>query len=242
MGKTTMIVRTSASVSYSIWRLKEILDVHTNAAWDAPPGEAQERKDEELNELWTEIDEAQKRRLWGLSSDLNTLRDRETWFESDWPPMTQQELARAAADAFQRQDWDKLLEHLRRPPRFAPRETVDDLRGRAWMEMGHPEVALLFFDNAARLSPGNANYGVYALECLKAIENWTEILQRCQAYMKDRATPARLLFRAADALHACAHQSGDREHYRQALKTVALRRRCVFSTMQSRDFRKTQRF
>ena len=77
--------------------------------------------DEELNDLWAELDDAEKHRIWGLSSDLNTLRDGEKWVDSDWPPMTEEELGRAQWEAFHAEEWDKLLELLRRPPRFARR-------------------------------------------------------------------------------------------------------------------------
>jgi hypothetical protein len=214
-----MIARTSQSISYSMW-LKRILDVHTAQSWDAESSVVREREEEELNDLWTEIDEQQKERLWGLSSDLNSLRDREAWIESDWPSMTEEELGLARNEAFARKQWDRFLGHLRRPSRFLPQHAVDYLRGRAWMEMGHPEVALLFFDNAARLEPGNTNYRVLALECLKAMQDWPEVLKRCQAYMQDSAAPARLLFRAADALHAHAVQCDQEHDYLEALRTV----------------------
>ena len=145
-----MTVKTSSSVSYSMW-LKRILDAHSAQSWNTEPMDIQEREDDELNDLWTEIDDRQRQRLWGLSSDLNSLRNRETFVDSDWPPMTRAELAEAQRAAFEGKDWDKLLEFLRRPPRFHSRDTVDYLRGRAWQEMGHPEVAVLFFDNASRL-------------------------------------------------------------------------------------------
>lgn len=214
-----MIARITPSVSYSMW-LKRILDTHLSRAWGAEPTENREREDEELNEVWTEIDDCQKQRLWGLSSDLNTLRDREKWVESDWPPMTKEELGQAQTEAFQRKQWDKFLEYLRRPPRFLPQNMVDYLRGRAWREMGHPEVALLFFDNAARLEPRNTTYPVLALDCLKTMQDWPELLRRCEAFICDSATPARLLFRAADALHVYANQSGEQEYYRRALHAV----------------------
>jgi tetratricopeptide (TPR) repeat protein len=134
--------------------------------------------------------------------------------------MTKQELRRAQAEAFQRKQWDELLEHLRRPPRFLPQHAVDYLRGRAWKEMGHPEVALLFFDNAARLESANSNYRVLALECLNAMQDWPELLNRCQAYAQDSTASARLLFRAADALHAYAVQSDQQHYYHEALRTV----------------------
>lgn len=214
-----MIVRTNPSVSYSMW-LKRILDIHRAQAWDVEQTDIQEREDDELNDLWTEIDDCQKQRLWGLSSDLNSLRDREVCVESDWPPMTQKDLVHAQSEAFQRKDWDKLLEHLRRPPREHPRGTVDYLRGRAWQEMGHPEVAVLFFDNATRLEPENSTYGVLALECLKATQDWQEVLRRFEAYVHDPATPARLLFRAADAVHLYADRASAHEYFQKALGAI----------------------
>lgn len=214
-----MIARTTPSVSYSMW-LRRILDSHTSQAWDAEPTDNREREDEELNDVWTEISDCHKQRLWGLSSDLNTLRDQEKWVDSHWPPMTQAELGQAQTEAFRRKQWDKFLECLRRPPRFLAQNMVDYLRGRAWMEMGHPEVALLFFDNAARVEPENSTYHVLALECLKAIQDWSELLKRCEAYVQDSRTVPRLLFRAADALHGYANETGDQAYYAQALRVV----------------------
>ena len=215
------MIRTSPSVSYSIW-LKRILDTHASQAWNAEPTDVREREDEELNGLWSEITEGQTQRLWGLSSDLYTLRDQEKWVESDWPRLNERELAEAQNEAFQRKHWDKLLEYLRRPPRFLPRPLTDYLRGRAWMELGHPEVALLFFDNAARLDPENSTYGVLSLECLKSLQDWPEILRRCDRYAREATTPAVLLFRAADALHAYADHTGSQEHYEKALRAVEI--------------------
>jgi len=94
------------------------------------------------------------------------------------------------------------------------------LRGRAWQEMGHPEVAVLFLDNATRLEPENSMYGVLALECLKAMQDWPEVLRRFEAYVHDPATPVRLLFRAADAIHLYANRTGEHQYYQEALGAV----------------------
>lgn len=214
-----MTVKSSPSVSYSMW-LKRILDAHSAQSWNTEPTDFQEREDDELNDLWTEIDDRQRQRLWGLSSDLNSLRDRETFVDSDWPPMTRAELAEVQRIAFQGKDWDKLLESLRRPPRFHSRDTVDYLRGRAWQEMGHPEVAVLFFDNARRLGPENPTYGFVAMECLKAMEDWPEILRRFEIYKADPAAPAQLLFRAADAVCVYASRTGDHSYHAKAIEAV----------------------
>jgi len=214
-----MIAKTNRSVTYSRW-LTNIVDTHRFQSWNKESTDADEREEEELNDSWAELDDAEKQRLWGLSADLYTLRDQEKWVDSDWPPMSEEELRSAQAEAFQAEEWDKLLEYLRRPPRFRLQATVDYMRGRAWQEMGHPDVALLFFDNAVRLDPSNPGYAEVALECLKAIRDWPEILRRFEAYMLDSTTPPRLLFRAADALRSYANQSGERRYYQDGVRAV----------------------
>ncbi len=214
-----MILKKTPSATYSQW-LANIVETHKSQSWNKQLTEADEQKEEELNGLWAELDDAQKQRLWGLSADLYTLRDQEKWVDSDWPPMSEEELGRAQAEAFHAEEWDRLLELLRRPPRFRPRPTVDYMRAQAWREMGHPEVALLFLDNATRLDPANAMYAEVALGCLMAVQDWPEILRRCDFYVQNSATPPRLLFRAADALRAYADQSGTQRFYRESIKAV----------------------
>ena len=52
--------------------------------------------------------------------------------------------------------------------------------------MGHPEVALLFFDNASRLKPDNLAFPSLALECLKTVADWPNALVCAEQY---RQTP-----------------------------------------------------
>jgi tetratricopeptide (TPR) repeat protein len=214
-----MIAKTIAAVVYSVW-LQKIIDAHVRKTWDTDRSDADEKEDERFNNLWRELQEQQQQRLWGLSSDLNTLRDRETWIDTDWKPMTEQALAREQADAFHNKDWDRLLVNLRRPPRFLPRSQVDDMRGRAWLAMGHPEVALLFFDNAARLDPSNVTCHLMSLECLKAISDWEVLLQRAEAYVRDKDAPSRLLFAVADSLQLYADAVAAPAFYHQAIHVI----------------------
>ncbi len=127
---------------YSMW-LDKIVNTHVTQAWNQPQTEEDEKNQEWFHEQWDDLDERRRRRLCGLSADLHTLRDRETFVESDWPPMTQEELAREQSRAFLDKDWDELLESLRRPPKFRARDEVDYMRGRAWMEMRQPRVDLV---------------------------------------------------------------------------------------------------
>jgi tetratricopeptide (TPR) repeat protein len=159
-------------------------------------------------------------RLWGLSADLCSLRDNETFADEDCAPVTEEELRREQGEAFALKDWDRLLNSLRRPPRFRPREDTDYARGRAWIEMGHPEVALLFFDNATRLKPDNLAFPSLALECLKSIPNWREALSRAEQYRQTPGAHPRLLFRAGDVYYLCAFHLGERENYQKAVEVV----------------------
>ena len=90
-------------------------------AWDRPQTAEEEKQDEWFNDLWQEMDEKLRHRLWGLSADLNTLGDGEKSVDVDWPPIPEEELKRVQSEAFISQDWDKFLESLRRPPRFRSR-------------------------------------------------------------------------------------------------------------------------
>ncbi|OYV89906.1 MAG: hypothetical protein B7Z73_06505 [Planctomycetia bacterium 21-64-5] len=214
-----MIASTNSAVIYAVW-LQKIVDAHVRKTWDEERSDLEAEEDDRFNDLWRDLDECQQDRLWGLSSDLNTLRDRETWVDADWPPMTPKALAHEQAEAFHNKEWDRLLTSLRRPPRFLPRARVDYMRGRAWMEMGHPEIGLLFLDNAARLEPENPTYPMLVLECLKAMSAWEELRQRAEAHLRNDGTQPRLLLRIADALHLYATATATPEFYQRAIEVV----------------------
>ena len=204
---------------YLMW-LNRIVESHLKRDWDQYQTAADEEKEEWFNDHWRELAETHRHRLWGLSADLNTLHDKETYVERDWTPMTEDELRRQQSEAFAKKDWDRLLDSLRRPPRFRPREDTDYARGRAWMELGHPEVALLFFDNASRLNPRNLAFPSLALECLKLIPDWNQALTRAERYRQKQDTPARLLFRAGDVYHVIAYHLGDPTNYEKAVEVA----------------------
>ncbi len=204
---------------FRMW-LQRIVDTHRAQAWNLPQTEQDEEESERFNELWQEMGAKYQHRLWGLSADLCSLRDNETFADADWAPITVEELQREQSAAFQLEDWDRLLDSLRRAPRFRPREDADYARGRAWMAMGHPEVALLFFDNASRLKPDNLAFPSLALECLKTVADWPNALARAEQYRQTPGTHPRLLFRAGDVYHLCAYHLGERENYEKAVEVV----------------------
>lgn len=204
---------------YRMW-LSRIVDIHLRQTWDQKQTPGEEEEEEWFNDHWAELSETRRQRIWGLSADLESLSDCETWVESDWPAMTEADLAREQRDAFVQKDWDRLLESLRRPPRFRSRQDTDYARGRAWQELGHPEVAVLFFDNAARLDPNNPTYPALALECLMAIPDLDEALKRVERYRQVETIHSSLLFRAGDIYRETALKRSDRSGFEKAIEMI----------------------
>ena len=68
---------------FRMW-LQRIVDTHRAQAWNLPQTEQDEEESERFNELWQEMGAKYQHRLWGLSADLCSLRDNETFADADW--------------------------------------------------------------------------------------------------------------------------------------------------------------
>lgn len=76
--------------TYLAW-VKHIVNTHRTQAWNGNRTPQQETEEERLNELWDDLDDAQRQRLWSLSADLNTLRDNEQESQPNQSDSTKQE-------------------------------------------------------------------------------------------------------------------------------------------------------
>ncbi len=76
MLKQDLLGNHPASI-YAMW-LRRIVETHLTQAWDAPQTPEGEEEEEWFNNLWQKMDEKHRQRLWGLSADLHSLRDKET--------------------------------------------------------------------------------------------------------------------------------------------------------------------
>jgi hypothetical protein len=119
-----------------------------------------EAVEEEMTGLWERMDDAQRRSLSGLGSDLNWVR------RGCRPPpkgrqsaeVTAQEL-QALAEAQGENDWHGLLHWLRLcAPRTSPARLAS-LRASAWAALQFPQLARLFSDLAAELGAGGDDDG-----------------------------------------------------------------------------------
>ena len=157
---------------------------------------------EQLADLWTLLGSGEQDLLQGLSVDLYTLGGNE-------PPLppgvhaserSLERLAPRIKSAYEHQDWTQLLALCRLHPEFVPKDRRAYLRARCWQSLGHPDLAVLFFDDASRLNPANVNYPAFTLEALIQSGQITVALQRASDFIAREETHPRLLFRAADVL------------------------------------------
>ena len=114
-----------------------------------------EAVEEEMAGLWEGLDEAQRRSLAGLGSDLIWVRR-----GCQLPPkgrrpeeVTSEDL-QALAQAEAQNDWHGLLHYLRLCSPRIPPARLASLRASAWAALQFPELASLFSDLAAVLATG----------------------------------------------------------------------------------------
>jgi len=108
---------------------------------------------EAMDSPWQRMDRTQRQRMRGLSQDLYALADGRQGAHlqqedlKHWAEENRAALAR-------RDDPDLLLEHLRRPyPHDFPAGVIPFLQARSWVQLGLPEVAVLFYQEAGKALP-----------------------------------------------------------------------------------------
>ncbi len=105
-----------------------------------------------MDDPWEALPPGLRKRLTGLSADLNTISDnlfRETPIEIE---AHSHALLVAALEARQRGNWDESLEMLRQLQHSLPDFALCNLRGCIWLDAGDPETAEAFFEHVARLN------------------------------------------------------------------------------------------
>jgi hypothetical protein len=111
-----------------------------------------EQVEEAMSRLWEKLDEAQRRSLKGIGSDLNWVRRR-----GELPPR-----GRASEEVSQKnqadlkaaqiaEDWHAVLYHLRTCAAVMPSERLAAIRAQCYREIGLESVASAFHDFAADL-------------------------------------------------------------------------------------------
>jgi hypothetical protein len=113
---------------------------------------------DEMDRPERELSREELARLNGLSADLYMLQDDENFEPSDSDEGAPELLAARLEAAWHGQDWEKVLELLRRGLTSMARDRVAYMRAWAYGELGHPDTALLFMAYAAKLNPREPLY------------------------------------------------------------------------------------
>ena len=128
--------------------------------WNEGKGESPEADAirDAMDDPWHLLSEAERKRVWGLSQDLNSFsQSAESQGQFEMKPQAQVMLVEAT-EARQRGEWDRALDTLREcSPSIAP-ALLFYLRGAIWSDAGDHEVAAAFFAHAAKLEPENSTY------------------------------------------------------------------------------------
>ncbi len=160
---------------------------------------------------WEGLSEVEKKRISGLSEDLNVIAETPTGHvPPQMNPQAQGKLAQAY-ELRQRGEWDRALELLRRWGKYVTPALASYVRGSVWLAAGDPEAAVPFFEHAQRLEPGNTNYHAILLHALRRA-NPAEANRMAEEALQAGETPApSVMLYAADILYESTKSSPEPE-------------------------------
>lgn len=151
---------------------------------------------EAMDVSWTRMDGRQRGRMRGLSEDLYALADGRRGI-----PMSTEDRAAWAARgmaALQTGDLDVYLDHLRQPyPEDFPSGVIPALQAHSWDRLGLPAVALLFYQEAAKVLPMAKTM---TMDCLRRLGRIKEAMELAQRLLSDPQSRRWDVYLAASAL------------------------------------------
>lgn len=120
---------------------------------------------EQIEGAWDALSKVQQTRLRGLSLDLNYIREAKR--SSKGPEQRGSDKLAAARNSMESGDPDKALELLRAFQDDIHAPLLSFLRGRIWLELEFPQVALEFHRDAWRLDEANQELQKVYLQVLR---------------------------------------------------------------------------
>ena len=198
----------------SLRLLLELHELTTQGQDESPPADAIR---EEMEQHWYPLSPLEQQRITGLSADLYSIGVDRTEPVND-PP---EELSIHISSLTSHEKWDDLLIALREDEDILPPDNVALYRGISWGYLNYPKVALIFFEEAARLDPANPNKVLpYTLELIHA-DDYDTAMQVVDAALMIQPNLAEMLcFKGWILLHLSAQLSGqlNKDQLHQVLK------------------------
>ncbi len=179
--------------------LKTLHDLMAEGKGDSDEAEAVRDK---LDELWPRLTEEEVDFLRGLSSDLYMLTSNEIY--SPYAG-TQAQLRADLQAAYVSHDYHARLRLLRKSPTFLTPYGLAFLRARAYEELDHLDIALLFMRHAVNLNPRRDLYKLFVLDLLRKSGQYDQVLAQTDTYVEQGAS-LELRIQAADVLYLSATQ------------------------------------
>ena len=133
---------------------------------------------------WLTLSEAERERVSGLSEDLYSLVDSPSGADHKETDAESNRHIVEGLEARERGEWDRALKLFRKLKDSIPLDLLSFMRGRIWSDAGDPEVAVAFFEHAAKLDPKNPAYMVLHL-CTLSIADPTSALKLAREIVGD---------------------------------------------------------
>lgn len=146
--------------------LRGYLRLHQLTALDRDESLDADAVRDSLDLPWRALTADERTRVQGLSADLFSISEPIADGSKEMNPQAQKNLAEAL-EAKQRGEWEPALGLLRRWSEHIAPALLSYLRGGIWLESGYPEVAVVFYEHAAKLEPDSSNYAVLFLHSLE---------------------------------------------------------------------------
>jgi tetratricopeptide (TPR) repeat protein len=156
-----------------------------------------------MDRPWMALTEIEKKRISGLSADLDSIGEPPTEV-LPLNPQAQRKLVEAC-EARQAGEWDKALELLRYWGRYLEPALLSYLRGSIWMEAGDYATAAPFFQHAAQSEPGNANYASLYLYTLWRSDPAAALVRVREVLLAEERHPPAVVVRAAEIRFLSTH-------------------------------------
>ena len=126
-----------------------LMALHSLTLLGREDGDEADALRDSLEDPWFRLSSQEKRRITGLSADLDSIGAEPQLLPSI--TLASQRGLVKAVESRKSGEWDVALDLLREWSDFIDPVLLAQLRGTVWEEAGHPEVAALFLNEASRL-------------------------------------------------------------------------------------------
>lgn len=183
-----------------------LVELHRLIAAGECESESADELRDRMDTPWRGLDAREIALANGLSADLYSLGG-----DRDAP----EEFTGEAAEferykrALEENRWDRALDVIRENEQKLLARFVAYRRGICWAQLHEPEVAILFFNDAARIQPLAPQEEVWLLSCMTEAGRSVELIPRVREIFQSASDPLLLLQSSIVSCDAAIQSTGD---------------------------------